>query len=47
MVLLNNEMLVRIVFFESKMKLVEEVFGNIFCCNCGSFLFMVDRRNEL
>ena len=46
MVLLNNEMSARIVLLESKMKLVEEASGNKSCCNCGSPLPMVDKRNE-
>lgn len=46
MVLLNNEMSARIVLLESKMKLVEEASGNTSCCNCGSPLPMVDKRNE-
>ena len=46
MVLLNNEMSARIVLLESKMKLVEEASGNKSCCNCGSPLTMVDKRNE-
>ena len=46
MVLLNNEMSARIVLLESKMKLVEEASGNKSCCNCGSPLPMVDKKNE-
>ena len=46
MVLLNNEMSARIVLLESKMKLVEEASENKSCCNCGSPLPMVDKRNE-
>lgn len=46
MVLLNNELSARVVLLESKMKLVEEASGNKSCCNCGSPLPRVDKKNE-